>query len=286
MPIDSFLNTSLLRAWAAGAFDEAELAALDKVGALIQDALMVEPYDPEGETRSEEVLRRLAVVANEVRALRTWLAAHSFPLVEALESDTEDDQLRAYLEDSAHRFAEHLVELAGRFQQGLRPTRDEVRAWREGLPEDVPYWERRPPLAFPPAVLPPARPLTGDPEEDDATFILGAVSHDLGHLAEMLRQAAGHVARMVADMPAPDARTRALALDAPEAGRRHVPLVHLAEDLRTLEETLSAAAEESACMAEHCGDPEQNGDRTGTESTEDPADTDRAPGGTTDPVPN
>lgn len=282
MPIDSFLNTSLLRAWAAGAFDEAELAALDKVGALIQDALMIEPYDPEGEARSEAVLRRLAVVANEVRSLGSWLAAHSFPLVEALGSDTEDDQLRAYLEDSAHRFAEHLLELAGRFQEGLHPTREEVRAWREGLPEDVPYWDRQPPLAFPPAVLPPARPLTGDPEEDDATFILGAVSHDLGHLAEMLRQAAGHTARMVADIPTPDTRTRALALDAPEAGRRHVPLVHLAEDLRSLEETLSAAAEESARIAEHWGDPEQNRDRSGTESAEDPADADRPSGGKLD----
>jgi len=278
MPIDSFLNTSLLRAWAAGAFDEEELAALDKVGALIQDTLMIEPYDPKGETRSEGVLRRLVVVANEVRSLGSWLVAHSFPVIEALESDTEDDQLRAYLEDYAHRFAEHLVELAGRFQQGLHPTREEVCAWRASLPESVPYWERQPPLAFPPAVLPPVRPFTGDQEEDDATFILGAVSHDLGHFAEMLRQAARHVAGMVTEMPAPDARTRALALDAPAAGRRHVPLVHLVEDLRRLEETLSSAADESARVAEQWGNPETNGARTGTEGGDDAADSERPPG--------
>lgn len=69
MSIDRLLNTNPLRAHAAGAISEQELASLDRFDEWLQDLLLERPHHPSGESRSEEVVRRLTVAADG-----RWLA--------------------------------------------------------------------------------------------------------------------------------------------------------------------------------------------------------------------
>ena len=227
MPIESLFNLNLLRAHAAGAFSEEALAPVESLNRIFLQALLATPLHPDGESRSEEVLRRLEVAADELRGLGSWLASHAFPHVELLAEETEDDQLYAYREEHGRQLGEFLLVLVARFQESFHPTAEELRAWRERLPERVPYWNLGEPLEYPPPVRPPAR------EGDE--LILSTVAEDLARLGEFLRQAVRHYSWMLEDLPEPGPEA-----DGEEGDRQ--PLAGLAAELESLRRRLGLLA--------------------------------------------
>lgn len=236
MSIDRLINTNLLRAYAAGAVSEQELASLDRLNEWLQDLLLDRPRHPPRESRSEELVRRLTVAADELRRLGAWLASHAFPLVELLGEDTEEDRFYAYREDHGRRFGEHLLALTARFQESLHPTAEEVRAWRRAHPDHVPYWRRPEPLAYPPPARPTAR--------DGGELIRASVASDLAHLEELLRQAARHYEWMVTDLaqerPEADVGRETARALATELGRLRDRLSDLAADVCRLAGVMSS----------------------------------------------
>ncbi|MGD2116364.1 MAG: hypothetical protein PVG07_15015 [Acidobacteriota bacterium] len=248
MPIESFLNLNLLRAYGGHVMNERAVAAVEEANEIFKDALMAAYRSPPREGRAEEVLQRLVVAADELRGLGAWMASHAFPVVELVGNETEEDLLYAFREDQGRRFGQYLLALAARFQESFHPTRREVRAWRESFPEHVPYWNLGAPLRYPPPVLPPAR--------DRDQLILSSVERDLAQLGELLEQAARHYAWMLEDLPEP-------------AGAREAPLNRLARELHALRARLAALARDARELVAGEVPAEDAGDDAGGDVRDD-----------------
>lgn len=203
----SLLRTDLLRLWLPGVA-ESDLEAVERIGDALFETLQ-DGAPPHRDRPGDREAQLLLCVARELGFLAGWLDREMPDLSPILAGADENAWREGYFADYGIRLQRFLQATAARVEEGLAPDRDTLAAWRAGLPDRVPEWNRVPlRLEFPSALRRPARSAAG--------FAIQEARGDVAVLGEFFDLAAERlrrIARRVGDEATrrPDERAAALA---------------------------------------------------------------------------
>lgn len=231
----SFLSVGILRAFLGKTLSEAELQAVEKVGEHIFRRIRSDA-DRRAESGADEALRHLVLAAEEIRSVAKFLASEGpWNLDEIIRPESDDDALlEGWRREQSIRFSRFLLRAVAEFQDGFRPSVEELHAWRASFSEDLPSWTRVWPFEY----IRPKAPRNRSRE----AFIYLDLGADLILVADSLRRLDRHLEKLAGDFPEADPETKRRFLGDRDEMKRSHPLALLRDNIEEIRLKVDAAA--------------------------------------------